>query len=116
MGIVHELFIVTKELNELLQKPITNEKRDETIAMIEKLLAERDLLIRKLQPPYSEEEQEIGRQIVSLNNAIAEKLQQLKLQIQQDLKAVKQKMTANQNYMSLYQPLSIDGMFYDKKS
>ena len=116
MGVVFELLAVTRELNGLLEKPINKEMRDETITIIEKLLAERDLLIQRLQPPYNEEEKKLGRQIVSLNEAIGEKLQQLKLQIQQDLKATKQKMTANQNYMSLYQPLSIDGMFYDKKS
>jgi flagellar protein FliT len=115
VSIVVELFHVTKKLYELLHRPVGKEQRDETIEALQRLLDERDSLIQKLQPPYSEEEQELGMQIVSLNEAIAEKLQQLKQQIQQDLKMIKQKKTANQNYMNLYQPLSLDGMFYDKK-
>ncbi|HZG59694.1 MAG TPA: flagellar protein FliT [Anoxybacillus sp.] len=115
MSVVSELFSVTKELCELLEQPARKEKRDETIEAIQRLLSQRDVLIQQLQPPYSEEEQELGMQMVSLNQSIAENLQQLKLQIQQDLKIIKQKKTANQNYRNPYQPLSIDGMFYDKK-
>jgi flagellar protein FliT len=115
VSIVVELFHVTKKLYELLHRPVGKEQRDETIEAIQELLDKRDSLIEQLQPPYNEEEQELGMQIVSLNEAIAEKLQQLKQQIQQDLKMIKQKKTANQNYMNLYQPLSLDGMFYDKK-
>jgi flagellar protein FliT len=115
VSVVSELFTVTKELHELLYQSISKEQRDETIEAIQRLLDERDSLIGQLQPPYSEEEQELGMQMVSLNEAIAEKLQQLKQQIQQDLKAIKQKKMANQNYMNSYQSLEIDGMFYDKK-
>jgi flagellar protein FliT len=115
VSVVAELFSVTKELYELLEQPARKEKRDETIEAIQRLLAQRDVLIQQLQPPYSEEEQELGMQMVSLNEAIAEKLQQLKQQIQEDLKAIKQKKMANQNYMNPYQSLAIDGMFYDKK-
>jgi flagellar protein FliT len=115
VSVVAELFHVTKELYELLHQPAGKEQRDETIEALQRLLDERDLLIQKLQPPYSEEEQELGMQIVSLNEEIYEKLQELKRQIQFDLKSIKQKKIANRNYMNPYQPLSLDGMFYDKK-
>jgi flagellar protein FliT len=115
VSVVFELFNVTKELYELLEQPAGKEKRDETIEAIQRLLSQRDVLIQQLQPPYSEEEQELGMQMVSLNEMINEKLRQLKQQIQQDLKAIKQKKMANQNYMNPYQSLAIDGMFYDKK-
>jgi flagellar protein FliT len=115
VSVVSGLFTVTKELHELLHQPISKEQRDETIEAIHRLLDERDSLIEKLQPPYSEEEQELGMKMVSLNEAIHVKLKHLKQQIQQDLMVIKQKKTANQNYMNPYQPLSIDGMFYDKR-
>jgi flagellar protein FliT len=115
VSVVSELYSVTKELYELLEQPARKEKRDEMIEAIQRLLSQRDVLIQQLQPPYSEEEQELGMQMVSLNEAIGEKLQQLKQQIQQDLKSLKQKKMANQNYMNPYEPLAIDGMFYDKK-
>jgi len=115
VSVVSQLFAVTKELYELLQEPTLKETRDETIAAIERLLTERDSLLQQMHPPFSEEEQELGKKIIALDNAIYPKLQHIKLQIQQDLKLIKQKKTANQNYMNPYQSLSIDGMFYDKK-
>jgi flagellar protein FliT len=115
VSVVSELFAVTKELYECLHRPVSKEQRDEMIEVIQRLLDERDSLIGQLRPPYSEEEQELGMQMVSLNEAIHEKLKHLKQQIQQDLTVIKQKKAANQNYMNPYQLLSIDGMFYDKR-
>jgi flagellar protein FliT len=113
--IVSQLFAITKELYELLHQPNSKDQRDEIISAIRLSLNQRDSLIQQLQPPYSEKEQELARQIITLNEKINEKLQLLKQQIQQDLKVIKQKKAANQNYMNPYQPLTIDGMFYDKK-
>lgn len=116
MSVVAELWEVTKTLAALLEKPIAKEAREETIAAVEQLLKRRDELIAQLSPPYSGEEQRLGREMVVLNQTIAQKLQQLKQQIQQDLKALKQKKKANQNYTNPYQEaFSMDGMFYDKK-
>lgn len=115
MSIVVELFQVTKALYDLLEKPIAREARDETIEAVRRLLLQRDELIEQLKPPYTDEEQEMGIEIVSLNETINQKLEHLKQQIQQDLKATKQKKTANQNYVNPYQAISVDGMFYDKK-
>jgi flagellar protein FliT len=115
VSVVSDLFAVTKELHELLHQPVNKEQRDETIATIQRLLDQRDSLIQQLQPPYSEEEQELGMKMVSLNEAIYEKLRELKQQIQQDLMVIRKKKTANQNYLNPYQSLAIDGMFYDKK-
>jgi flagellar protein FliT len=115
VSIVVELFQVTKQLYDLLDEPIPKEARDETIDMIRHLLGRRDELIEQLQPPYSDEEQELGMEIVMLNETIDQRLHGLKQQIYQDLKAMKQKKMANQNYLNPYQSLSVDGMFYDKK-
>ncbi|MBB5326211.1 flagellar protein FliT [Anoxybacillus tepidamans] len=116
MNVVVELWKVTKALDGLLEKPVAKAGREETIAAIEQLLQRRDELIAQLAPPYSEEEERLGREMVALNQTIAQKLQQLKQQIQQDLKALKQKKKANENYTNPYQEaFSMDGMFYDKK-
>jgi flagellar protein FliT len=115
VSVVSQLFMVTKELYEFLDQPINQNQRDEVIENIEELLNQRDLFIQQLQPPYSEEEQELGMRMITLNEKINEKLQQLQQQIQQDLKVIKQKKTANQNYMNRYKTLAIDGIFYDKK-
>jgi len=116
VSVVAELWEVTKTLAELLEKPVAKEAREETIAAVEHWLERREELIAQLSPPYSEEEQRLGREIVALNQTIGKKLTQLKQQIQRDLATLKQKKKANQNYTNPYQEtVSMDGMFYDKK-
>ncbi|MCZ0754399.1 flagellar protein FliT [Anoxybacillus sp. J5B_2022] len=116
MSVVAELWEVTKTLVALLEKPVAKEAREETIAAVEQWLERREELIAQLSPPYSEEEQRLGQEIVALNRTIGQKLTQLKQQIQQDLRALKQKKKANENYTNPYQEtFSMDGMFYDKK-
>jgi flagellar protein FliT len=63
MGVVHDLLAVTKELRDLVCAPVSAEKREKAIEAIERLLAQRDELLRELRPPYSEEEQRLGRQM-----------------------------------------------------
>jgi flagellar protein FliT len=116
MSVVTALFHVTKELRDLVCTPVSAEKREETIEAIERLLAQRDELLRKLRPPYSEEEQRLGRQIVAWNQEIEEHLRELKRQIRRDLAMVREKRRANAHYTNPYeQSLAMDGMFYDKK-
>jgi flagellar protein FliT len=116
MSVVTTLFHVTKELRDLVCTPVPAEKREEAIEKIERLLGERDELLRELRPPYSEEEQQLGRQIVLWNQEIDAQLRELKRQIQRDLTMIRQKRIANNHYMNPYeQPLVMDGMFYDKK-
>ncbi|MFC4182436.1 flagellar protein FliT [Saccharococcus thermophilus] len=116
MSVVTELFHLTKELRDLVCAPVQAEKRGETIETIKRLLAEREELLRELRPPYSEEEQRLGRQIVLWNQEIDAQLRELKRQIQRDLTMIRQKKIANHHYVNPYgQSLAIDGMFYDKK-
>jgi flagellar protein FliT len=116
MSVVTALFHVTKELRDLVCAPVPAEKREETIEAVERLLLQRDELLRKLRPPYSEEEQRLGRQIVLWNQEIDAKLRELKRQIQRDLAMVREKRRANAHYTNPYeQSLAMDGMFYDKK-
>jgi flagellar protein FliT len=116
MRVVREIWAVTKELRDLVSMPITAEARDEKIAAIERLLAEREKLMAELRPPYSEEEQRLGRQIVQWNQEIDAQLRELKRQIQRDLTMMRQKKIANHHYIHPYeQSLAMDGMFYDKK-
>lgn len=116
MSVVTALFQVTKELRDLVCAPVQAEKREETIEAIERLLAQREELLRELRPPYNEEEQRLGRQIVQWNQEIDAQLRKLKEQIQRDLAMIRQKKMANHRYINPYeQSLTIDGMFYDKK-
>ncbi|RLQ06824.1 flagellar protein FliT [Geobacillus sp. FSL K6-0789] len=116
MGVVHDVWRATKELLEATALPWPSEEREERLAAVDRLLREREELLRKLRPPYSEEEQRLGREIVAWNREIEARLRQVRDEIGSDLRITEAKRQANACYVHPYeQPLSIDGMFYDKK-
>ncbi|MBE2906177.1 flagellar protein FliT [Anoxybacillus flavithermus] len=115
MSVVFTLLEATRQLANVLREPVSKEKRDEVIARIEQLLEERERLLAKLPSSLTAEERKMGQEILALNAEIDEKLQQLKQQIQFDLKQTKKTETVVKHYNHPYEPLSIDGMFYDKK-
>ncbi|BAD77397.1 flagellar protein [Geobacillus kaustophilus HTA426] len=116
MGVVHDVWLVTKELLEATALPWPSEEREERLAAVDRLLLEREELLRKLRPPYSEEEQELGREIIVWNQEIEARLLRVCEEIRRDLRMTGAKRQANARYVHPYeQPLSFDGMFYDKR-
>ncbi|KZE97400.1 hypothetical protein AVP43_00654 [Geobacillus stearothermophilus] len=116
MGVVHDVWRATKELLEATALPWPSEEREERLAAVDRLLREREELLRKLRPPYSEEEQRLGREIVAWNREIEARLRQVRDEIGSDLRITEAKRQANARYVHPYeQPLSFDGMFYDKR-
>lgn len=73
MKTIERLLQATKKLKEHLDRGI-QEDRDEYIQAISNLLDEREACIERLPQTYSEEEKQIGRQIVALNRHIDLKL------------------------------------------
>lgn len=116
MGVVHDVWRVTKELLEATALPWPSEEREERLRTVDRLLRERQELLWKLRPPYSEEEQRLGREIVAWNREIEARLRQVRDEIGSDLRITEAKRQANARYVHPYeQPLSFDGMFYDKR-
>lgn len=114
MSPVQAFYEATKRLLHLLEsnKP---DGRDERIVLIEELLSERESLIRKIQSPYSDEEKELGKQLIQLNQKVTALLTREKTAIQKDLKQLNVKKESTNKYINPYQSLSTDGMFYDKR-
>lgn len=116
MGVVHDVWRVTKELLEATALPWPSEDREERLRTVDRLLQERQELLWKLRPPYSEEEQRLGREIVAWNREIEARLRQVRDEIGSDLRITEAKRQANARYVHPYeQPLSFDGMFYDER-
>ncbi|ASS98204.1 MULTISPECIES: flagellar protein FliT [Geobacillus] len=116
MSVVHDVWRATKELLEATALPWPSEDREERLQMVDRLLRERQELLWKLRPPYSEEEQRLGREIIAWNQEIEKRLHQVRDEIRGDLRVAGAKRQANARYVHPYeQPLSFDGMFYDKK-
>ncbi|MGG3821725.1 flagellar protein FliT [Geobacillus thermodenitrificans] len=116
MGVVHDVWVVTKQLLEATALPWPAEERETRLSQVNELLRRREGLLHKLRPPYSEEEQQLGREIVAWNQEIEARLRQVRDEIRSDLRMAGAKRQANAHYVHPYeQPLSFDGMFYDKR-
>ena len=90
--------------------------RDVRIDKIQTFLDKREELIKSIQPPFSNQDQEIGSHILKLNQEVDKLLQIQKLEILQDLKQLHIQKETNQKYTNPYESLSIDGVFYDKRN
>ncbi|MDQ0218398.1 flagellar protein FliT [Peribacillus cavernae] len=114
MSPVQTFHETTVKLIDLLEckKP---QERDERVRIVEKLLSQRENLLSTMQPPFSDEEKEFGRQLIELNQKVTILLNREKIDIQKDIKQLSAKKTSTAKYMNSYQALSNDGMFYDKR-
>ncbi|MBB5356188.1 flagellar protein FliT [Anoxybacillus mongoliensis] len=115
MSVVAELFEATAAIVTLLREPIEREKREAVIEQIEQLLEKREQLLQSLSPTLTDEERQMGKELLMLDREANALLQQMRQQIVQDLKQTKQTKVAVERYDDLYDSLSIDGMFYDKR-
>ncbi|MGG1630246.1 flagellar protein FliT [Rossellomorea sp. NRS-1567] len=107
-------YTITKQLKEALEQ-VTDENRESTIEEVESLLEKRQSLLGNIKPPYTQEEQELGKQMIAWNGLIDRQLAQLRLQIKRDMNGLTKKKTSVQKYSNPYESLQYDGMFYDKK-
>ena len=105
---------VTAELLTVLQDQ-TIVERDERIDRITKLLDRREEFLSHIKPPFSDEELQLGRQSMLLNQQVDQLLLLQKQEIQRDIKELNQKKKSSNKYTNPYENLATDGMFYDKK-
>ncbi|WP_226676378.1 flagellar protein FliT [Rossellomorea aquimaris] len=107
-------YAITKQLKEALEQ-VNDENRESTIEEVESLIEKRQSLLSTIKPPYSQEEQGLGKQMIAWNQQIDRQLAQLRLQIKRDMNGLTKKKTSVQKYSNPYESLQYDGMFYDKK-
>ncbi|MEH7225060.1 flagellar protein FliT [Bacillus sp. JJ1566] len=115
MNALLSLYHITKELLELVEQPISKENRDSIIEKITSLLDLRDRTIKEISPPYTDDENKVGTEIVRMNKIIDSKLAEIKLEIQTDLAQLKKSKATSKKYANPYQVGSADGMFFDKR-
>ena len=113
MSAVLECHDITNQLKVLLDG---EGERDSKIESIESLLNQRELLLSSITPPYSLEEQRLGKEIVLWNKQIDQKLIGLKIDIKRDMNGVSKTKTTVQRYTNPYEAMQTDGMFYDKRN
>ncbi|WP_428911003.1 flagellar protein FliT [Niallia sp. Krafla_26] len=115
MSTVKDFYQVTVELLTLLEKD-TNKNRDQKINKIQTLLELREGFMDKMEPPFSQEDQELGKKLIEMNQKVNALLVKEKLAIQLDLHNLKKQEKSAAKYNNPYESLStIDGIFYDKR-
>ncbi|MEK4027986.1 MULTISPECIES: flagellar protein FliT [Bacillaceae] len=114
MSAVKNCFEITEKLFQLVSRPPAD--RDQMMAAIETLLERREELLADIKPPFTAEEQELGREMIKRNAVIDMRLKKVKEDIQRDMKSLTKKKDSVDKYVNPYASMQMDGVFYDKKN
>jgi flagellar protein FliT len=113
---VQNCFDITKELFGILTASNSSEQdRDQTIERIDNLIDKREGVLKDIQSPFSEEEKELGQQMVKMNKVIDNKLSLLREEIKRDMNGINKKKTNVKKYSNPYENMQSDGVYYDKR-
>lgn len=116
MNRLESFYEVTEILAGLLEQDITPKNREAVIWEANRLIKQRANMLYELHPPFTDEEKQIGAQIVSKNRVIQTRMHLLFTDLKQEMKQIQQKKKSNQTYMNPYGHVRpLDGMFLDSK-
>lgn len=116
METLKKVYQITIEINKLLEGQDTTIERQQMIEQISSLIEKRGEYLQFIQPPYTESEKTIGREIVQLNKKMEAKMNALFTELKQEMQQMKQQRKSTQSYINPYRDVqTMDGMFMDKK-
>ncbi|WP_082295086.1 hypothetical protein [Sporosarcina ureilytica] len=94
---------------------VGDEKRDEAIERIEKLLDVRDQLQPEIKAPFTKEEEVLGKELTKLEAKLQTQLAIFTKGIRKDISVAQSKKTNMKNYVNPYGNMAQDGAYYDTK-
>ncbi|WP_249871312.1 flagellar protein FliT [Oceanobacillus saliphilus] len=110
------VYEVTMKIKTILDQKITPQARESAIEKLNDLIIDRGTYMESLTPPYSEEEQRLGRELVQLNEEIEKKMHLLFADLKLEMIQVQKQKKSNQSYTNPYKNVhTMDGMFMDSK-
>lgn len=115
---IRDSLLKWREATELLVRVLDvndDDLRDGVIEQVEQLLHQREQLQQAIQPPFTEQEQQLGQQLLVLEQQLNEKLQKYLLVIREDIEGQQKKKGSAQAYIDPYNKVLRDGTFYDKR-
>ncbi|RKQ35571.1 flagellar protein FliT [Oceanobacillus halophilus] len=116
MNPVQKIYDITVEMKNLLDKDIPSNQREDSINKVHELLHARAKCMEQLESPFTEEEKEIGKELVTLNKDIQTMMNKLSTELKSEMKQVKRQKKTNQSYINPYRNVQVmDGMYMDKK-
>ncbi|WP_404404883.1 flagellar protein FliT [Jeotgalibacillus malaysiensis] len=105
---------LTKALYTVVQ---SDHDRDVKIDQVEKLLAKRESILKDVKFPETADEKKLANDIMTWNQKIDSGMQELRLEIQKDIKDTGHKKKSAAKYNNPYaETASTDGVFYDKRN
>src|SRR5690625_589473 len=116
MSHVRSVYEISKQLLKILNEHTSINQREAAIKEIEQILEQRELLISKISPPYSEEEISYGKKVVKLNDEIEQLMSKWQVQLKDEMRNVKKQKSSATSYINPYKDVRhLDGMFLDQK-
>ncbi len=91
-------------------------ERDVTIERINRFLEEREELLKKIGPPFTDEDRALAEKIQALNEKLNGLLVREKAAIQEQLDQLKRQKEYRKKYRNPYRSPTAGGVFYDKKN
>jgi flagellar protein FliT len=113
MSAVQQCYDLTKKLYDRVSS--SHKVEDKEIKIIDHLIEQRGQILSSVQPPYTEKEQALGRQIVQWNTIIDRKLVVFRDDIKREMNGMNKKKTTAKKYSNPYENMQTGGYFYDKK-
>lgn len=116
MNRLEALYQVTAELQELLEQEITAKNREQVILQVDLLVEKRGKYMEALEPPYTDEEIQLGQQLIPMNEQIQQLMNELFADLKTEMKQVKKQKKSNRSYVNPYKNVqALDGRFLDSK-
>lgn len=116
MNRLQSVFDITVNMKEILDKEISSNEREVIIEQLNNLLLQREPLLKHLTSPFSEEEDLLGKKLVTLNQEVQHLMDQLFSTLKTEIKQMNRQKKSNKNYTNPYHNVQVmDGMYLDKK-
>ncbi|MFC4557518.1 flagellar protein FliT [Virgibacillus kekensis] len=116
MNTLKELYEVTEKLDVILSGKITPANRNEVIDQINNMVERRGMLMKDISPPHSEEEKQLGNDLVKLDQEIRKKMDTMFTELKTEMKQSKKQKKSNRTYVNPYKNVgSSDGRYVDSR-
>lgn len=116
MNRIMPIYQLTERMQQLLSQDIDSHNREEVISTFQKLMEERGKLLEAIAPPYTEDEDKLGKAVVPMNQDIEQKIKFIFFALKNEMKQVQQQKKSTSSYSNPYKNMqSMDGMFLDQK-
>ncbi|PPA70237.1 hypothetical protein [Jeotgalibacillus proteolyticus] len=115
MSAVEECLLVTKALYTVILNG-SEKPGDEWVAQMNELFNRREAILPAIKEPFTDEEKEMGKQIITLNTQIEKALHKNRNEVQSEMGHLRSKKTNMKRYINPYDQVDRDGTFYDKRN